>query len=83
MNVAMNVFVSYSRKDESLVHLLSYILAKTGIRCLLDRDLIASYPFDAGLKNMIEDSDVVLVLLTKASDDFGMGEAGSRLCRSA
>lgn len=63
----MNVFISYSRKDEALAHLLVHILTGHGVRCRLDRQLPQARPFDGHLKEMIEESDVVLVLLTKAS----------------
>ncbi len=63
----MIVFISYAREDEALAHLLSHILTKTGVRCLIDSQLPQARPFDDKLKHMIEESDLVLVLLTKSS----------------
>lgn len=63
----MKIFISYSRKDETAAHLLAHILSKNRIDCLIDRQLQAGEKFDVKLQQMIRDSDLVLVLLTKAS----------------
>lgn len=65
----MKVFISYSRKDEALAHLLAYILKEKGqgIECLIDRYLPKARSFTKELKTMIDDCDIVLVLLTRAS----------------
>ena len=63
----MKVFLSYSRRDEAVAHLLSYILHKRGVRCLIDRQLRAGTSFDEKLCGMLEEADLVLVLLTSAS----------------
>ncbi len=63
----MKVFISYSRQDEAVTHFLGYILERNGIRCLLDRKLSTGRKFDLELQEMIEQADLVLLLLTKAS----------------
>jgi hypothetical protein len=35
----MKVFISYSREDEAIAHLLAYILSNRDINCLIDRKL--------------------------------------------
>lgn len=62
----MKVFISYAREDEALAHLLAYVLEKTGhFECRFDRDLPKGLAFDANLRKMINEVDLVLVLLTK------------------
>lgn len=63
----MNVFISYSRQDEALAHLISYILTKSGIQCSVDRNLTTARPFDIGLKEALAKCDIVLLLLTRSS----------------
>ena len=63
----MKIFISYNRDDEALAHLLSYILTNSGIKCMIDRYLPTARPFGTNLRDMIEESDLVLVLLTKNS----------------
>jgi hypothetical protein len=63
----MRIFISYSRSDESIAHLLSYILNGKGIKCLIDRELRAGGRFDESLQNIIRQADLVLVLLTNAA----------------
>jgi len=64
----MQVFISYAREDTSLAHILAYFLEKDGkFTCHFDRDLRAGHYFDQSLREMISDSDLVLVLLTKSS----------------
>jgi len=61
----LKVFISYSRKDEAVAHLLAYILRERHIECLIDRELRAGDKFDAHLQQMIRESDLLLILLTK------------------
>jgi hypothetical protein len=63
----MKVFVSYVREDEAVAHLLSYILGRNGIKCLLDRGLQPGRQFDTQIQDMIKDADMILLLLTNAS----------------
>ena len=63
----MKVFLSYSRKDEAVAHLLALILTSRSIECLIDRKLPAGRPFDTGLREMIREADRVLLLLTESS----------------
>jgi hypothetical protein len=63
----MRVFISYSRSDQALAHLLAYILTTGGIKCYLDRAIRAGRYFDHEIKEMIRKADVVLVLLTRSS----------------
>jgi hypothetical protein len=63
----MRVFISYSRDDEGLAHLLGYILTTAGIKCYVDRTIRAGRHFDQDIKEMIKKAEVVLVLLTKSS----------------
>jgi hypothetical protein len=61
----MTVFISYSRKDEAVAHLLAHILRSNNIHCLIDRELRAGQKFDLTLQQMIRKADFVLVLLTR------------------
>jgi len=61
----VKVFVSYSRRDEVIAHLLAHILRANDIECLIDRELRAGQEFDSRLQQMIKEADLVLVLLTK------------------
>ena len=63
----MTVFISYSRKDEALVHFLAYVLENGGIKCRVDRNLPTGQQFDAELRTMIKEVDLVLVLLSERS----------------
>ena len=63
----MRVFISYSRSDQALAHLLGYILTTAGIKCYVDRASCAGRYFDHEIKEMIRKADVVLVLSTKSS----------------
>jgi hypothetical protein len=62
-----NVFISYSRKDETSVHFLAHILRRQGINCAIDRELPIGKSFDNELQQKIKDPGVVLVYLTKAA----------------
>ncbi len=61
----MKVFISYSRKDEAVAHLLAHILRANKIECLIDRELRAGQKFDSRLQQMIKEANLILVLLTK------------------
>jgi len=61
----MTIFISYSRKDGVIAHLLNYILRSKGIRVLIDKDLEPGSDFDSQLHSQIEEADAVLVLMTK------------------
>lgn len=63
----MNVFISYSRHDEALAHLIGYILTKSGIQVSVDRNLTTANPFDVGLKEALSKCNIVLLLLTRSS----------------
>src|SRR5262245_9186397 len=63
----MRVFISYSRSDQALAHLLGYILTTAGIKCYIDRAIRTGRYFDHETQEMIRKADVVLVLLTKSS----------------
>jgi hypothetical protein len=63
----MKLFISYSRTDEAIVHLLSYILASKEITCLYDRRLPPAQDFSTNLQEMIKEADLVLLLLTKSA----------------
>lgn len=63
----MNVFISYSRSDQAIAHLLSYILRTAGIRCYVDRWVRTGHSFNEEIKEMIKKADLVLVLLTNSS----------------
>ena len=63
----MRVFISYSREDEAIAHLLAYILTTHGVRCDIDRALPTGEYFDSNLKKMIENADIVLLVLTNCS----------------
>lgn len=63
----MKIFISYSRSDEGVAHLLSYILTSKGVKCLIDREVRAGERFDVTLQEMIKDANLVLVLLTNAA----------------
>jgi len=65
----MKVFISYSRKDEAVAHLLSYIFRQKNVDCLIDSALRAGEQFDSHLQEMIKESDFVLILLTKNAAD--------------
>ena len=61
----MKVFISYSRKDEAVAHLLAHILRANKIECLIDRELRAGQKFDSRLQQMIKEANLILLLLTK------------------
>ena len=61
----MKVFISYSRRDEAVAHLLAHILRANQIDCFIDRDLRVGQKFDSRLQQMIKESNLILVLLTK------------------
>lgn len=63
--VNLKIFISYSRKDEAVAHLLAYILREKKIECLIDRELRAGDKFDSRLQQMIRESDLLLILLSK------------------
>ena len=63
----MRVFISYSRENAAVTHLLSYILGEHGVQCEMDDQLVPGRRFDAGIQAMIRRADVVIVLLTNAS----------------
>lgn len=63
----MKLFISYSRTDEAVVHLLSHILESKGITCLYDRRLPPAQDFSTNLQEMIKEADLVLLLLTKSA----------------
>ncbi len=61
----MKVFISYSRKDEAVAHLLSYIFREKGVDCLIDSSLRAGDQFDVHLQQMIRACDLLLILLAE------------------
>jgi hypothetical protein len=61
----VKIFISYSRKDEAVAHLLAHILRANQIDCLIDRELRAGQKFDSKLQQMIREANLILVLLTK------------------
>lgn len=65
----MGVFISYSRDNEAVAHLLHHILTTHGVSCDIDRKLPAGEKFDIELMKKIEDAEAVLLLLTKSSAD--------------
>ena len=65
MEVRQKVFISYSREDEAIAHMLVYILRNNRIECFIDRDSIVGKRFDDQLKNKIKESDLILVLLSR------------------
>lgn len=58
----MTLYISYSRKDELVAHLLSYILASRGLTVLIDRKLKAGDYIDKEVQASIDQAEVVLVL---------------------
>jgi TIR domain len=63
----VKVFISHSRKDEAVAHLLAHILRANQIECLIDREMQAGQKFDSKIQHLIQGADLVLVLLTKDS----------------
>jgi hypothetical protein len=63
----VKVFISYSRRDEAVAHLLAYILRANQIDCLIDRELRAGQKFDSRLQHMTKEANLVLVLLSDLS----------------
>ncbi len=63
----MKVFVSYSRKDEAIAHLLSYILTTKGVMVLIDRKMETGEHFDEQLQRFIQEADAILLLVTNNS----------------
>ncbi len=63
----MRLFISYSRKDEAIAHLLAHILESNHIECTYDRKLPPAQTFDLNLQNMIKEADIVLLLLTQSA----------------
>jgi TIR domain len=61
----VKVFISHSRKDEAVAHLLAHILRANQIDCLIDRELQAGQKFDSKLQHLIKEANLILVLLTK------------------
>lgn len=63
----MFVFISYDRRDETMAHFLSYILASKGLSVLIDRDMETGGYVNERVQAYISQADVMLVLLTKHS----------------
>ncbi len=63
----MKLFISYSRADEAIVHLLAHILEINGVKCLYDRQLPPAEVFTTSLQEMINEADLILLLLTKSA----------------
>lgn len=80
----MKVFVSYSRKDEAIAHLLSYILSNKGVMVLIDRKLETGEHFDEQLQRFIKEADIILLLVTENSQKSAwvQQELGFAIARS-
>lgn len=61
----MKVFISYSREDSALVHLLDYVLRKNDIICTYDRKLLPGQEFSKEIQEMIEKADTMVVPWTE------------------
>ncbi len=63
----MKIFISYSEKDRGTSHLLAYILENDGNEVLMDKRIVPGENFNETIKNMITESDAVLLILTENS----------------
>jgi len=62
-----STFISYARKDSSLVHKMADVFEKTGIPIWIDRKLKPSERWDDSIEAAIKDCDKMLVILSEAS----------------
>lgn len=63
----MNIFISYSRANHVMANLLGYILTNKGFNCLIDHKIEPGRSFDKEIEDMIQKSDIILILLTRSS----------------
>jgi hypothetical protein len=61
-----NVFISYSAKDSSFVRLLHELLQSAGVNVYLDFELGAGGNFQRVLRDAINSSDAVIVVMSSA-----------------
>ena len=68
--MAHDVFISYSNIDKSVAVDVCSILEKNGIPCwIAPRDVPAGKPYAASLVNAIRDSQIIVLVLSKGSNN--------------
>lgn len=70
MNKPVRVFISYARKDEVFANAMVKYFEQNDIHCFIDkRDIKPGTKYSEEIINAIEESDIVILILTKESNN--------------